>query len=358
MGGGAERVLVGLVRSFKAEGHDCCVVALTPPYDLAGELISAGIEFHPLDLGSPLEAPRALWRLKRISDAFRPDVLWGHLLYGNLYSAWLTLWPGRARCVWTLHSRLHLDAAGASWKTRFRLALEGWTGRLLADSFVSVSAATAASHKDLHGWDGIRVIHNGVEAPSAARDVVMPPRNGSPMSIVVPARLVRDKGQHVLLDALASPALAGTPVRCDFVGEGPLRGELESLAASLGLADRVRFLGVLPHDSLLDMFAKSDAVVLPSLREPFGIAAAEAMSLGTPTLVTRVDGLIELAGADEGALTVEPGDPAALAVGIRSILKDPALRERLRESGPRRVRERFSLESQSKKWLAHFEALR
>jgi len=70
---------------------------------------------------------------------------------------------------------------------------------------------------------------------------------------------------------------------------------------------------LLRYDQLFPLIQSADDVVIPSLREPFGIAAAEAMLLGVPVVLTRVDGLIELVGDSEGALMASPGDARSLA---------------------------------------------
>ena len=84
----------------------------------------------------------------------------------------------------------------------------------------------------------------------------------------------------------------------------PLLDRLRARAAELGLTEAVEFAPPMPHDQLFSLMQAADAVVIPSLREPFGIAAAEAMLLGVPVVLTRVDGFVELVGDSEGALMV------------------------------------------------------
>lgn len=81
---------------------------------------------------------------------------------------------------------------------------------------------------------------------------------------------------------------------CGFVT--PFLGQLRARAAELGLVGAVEFAPPMLHDQLFPLIQAADAVVIPSLREPFGIAAAEAMLLGTPVVLTRVDGFVELGG--------------------------------------------------------------
>lgn len=98
------------------------------------------------------------------------------------------------------------------------------------------------------------------------------------------------------------------------------------------------------------MMQACDAVVLPSRREPFGIAAAESMALGIPTIVSAVDGLLDLAGDGDAALLVPPDDARALADALWRLHGDPGLRDRLSAAGSRRVRERFSASAAGGAW--------
>ena len=129
--------------------------------------------------------------------------------------------------------------------------------------------------------------------------------------IVTSSRFIPKKGHLVLLDALdildREKSWLPKLVACGFVT--PFLDQLRARTAELGLVGAVEFVPPMPHDQLFPLIQAADAVVIPSLREPFGIAAAEAMLLGTPVVLTRVDGFVELVGESEGALMVPPGDP-------------------------------------------------
>jgi glycosyltransferase involved in cell wall biosynthesis len=157
-------------------------------------------------------------------------------------------------------------------------------------------------------------------------------RAGGPIVGTVCRLVEPKKGLHVLLRAMASLKEGGNHPHCQLliVGEGPAREALEALSRHLGLSHCTVFAGarrdiprILP---LLDLF------VLPSLYEGFGIAILEAMAAEKPVVATAVGGIPEFVVPDETGLLVEPGNAAALADGIGSLLRNP---ERARQMGIR-----------------------
>jgi len=154
---------------------------------------------------------------------------------------------------------------------------------------------------------------------------------------------VRRKGHDVLLAALAElarPAHGGLRPRLWIAGDGEERDELEQQARSLGLGERVSFLGV--RDDVGDLLAAADLCVLPSRQEGLGVAALEAMAAGRPVVASKVGGL---AGAVEDGLCgllVPPEEPAALAAALARVLGDAALSARLSAGGRARVERHYS----------------
>jgi teichuronic acid biosynthesis glycosyltransferase TuaC len=106
-----------------------------------------------------------------------------------------------------------------------------------------------------------------------------------------------------------------------LAGDGPLRPSLESLAAELGIADRVHFVGVQSRAEVAALMARAVALVLPSLSEGWGVVVAEALACGTPVVASRVGGIPEIVGSDDGGILVAPGDEDALAAGLVEIAR-------------------------------------
>jgi glycosyltransferase involved in cell wall biosynthesis len=163
--------------------------------------------------------------------------------------------------------------------------------------------------------------------------------------LVFAGRLTAQKSLDVAVRAVA----AAEGVQLVIAGEGPDREPLELLAAEVGAADRVRFLGPLSREDVLDLFAAADAAILSSSWENAPHTVVEALSLGTPVLATATGGVAEVVRHEENGLLVGPDDPEALGAAIGRYFDDDDLRERLRaaaapsvaEYAPERVFERL-----------------
>jgi glycosyltransferase involved in cell wall biosynthesis len=160
-----------------------------------------------------------------------------------------------------------------------------------------------------------------------------------PRHIVSLGRLVGYKGYDVLLRAMQSIDGEAT-----IIGEGPLLTELQGLARTLGVADRVHFPGRLPRSAIKQLFHAAQVFAFPSVTEAeaFGIVQIEAMASGLPIVNTSLATTVPLvARHDCEALTVAPGDAQALAQALNRILDEPALAQRLGTAGLDRALNEF-----------------
>lgn len=192
-------------------------------------------------------------------------------------------------------------------------------------------------------FDGrrVHVVPYFTDLPPAVTDV--PPGR---TRLFCAARLVPEKGLHLLLDALRRVPGAELTI----AGDGPERARLKGLAALGGLADRVAFTGWLEPDAVARAIAASTAVVVPSLwPEPFGITGIEAMAHARPVIAFDVGGVREWLVDRETGLAVAPGDAAGLAAAIERI-GDRELATRLGRRGRACVETRFTAR-------AHVDAL-
>ena len=157
-------------------------------------------------------------------------------------------------------------------------------------------------------------------------------------------RIVPEKGIGILLRAAAQ--LDGD-WRLRLVGGGSARGETESLARSLGISEKVAFIGQLPSTDLPDQYRKLDALVLPSLTRPnwkeqFGRVLVEAMAGGVPVIGSDSGAIPGVIG--DAGLIVPEGDVEALAAALRDLREMPALRSELIERGRARFLAHFTHE--------------
>ncbi|WP_156679068.1 glycosyltransferase [Sphingomonas profundi] len=169
--------------------------------------------------------------------------------------------------------------------------------------------------------DRIRVHHTGVDpglfhprdraAEKAALGVAGP-------LLVSIGYLIERKGQRLAIEAI--PAIPGATLL--IVGDGPAKAELEAGIAALGLGDRVRMLGPLPHAALPPLLAAADIMVLPSSSEGLANVWVEALACGTPVITADVGGAREVVNRPAAGRLV-PLDPAAIAAAANGILRDP-----------------------------------
>jgi glycosyltransferase involved in cell wall biosynthesis len=202
------------------------------------------------------------------------------------------------------------------------------------DWHVAVSVSVARSLREKLHVDSrtITVVPNGVPLGAAVDTSVQ----NTPPVVVTTAQLRAHKGHEYLLEAAAELP----DVRFLFVGEGPERERLESLARSLGVDDRVDFLGF--RSDVRELLLRSDLFVLPSLDEGLPLSVLEAMTVGKPVVATSAGGTDEAVEDGVTGIVVEPRDVKALAAAIRAVLGDPALAARMGAAGRARVESRFS----------------
>ncbi len=142
-------------------------------------------------------------------------------------------------------------------------------------------------------------------------------------------RMVTEKGVQVLLEAAPKILFRYNNVRFLIAGKGPVLEHLRQRAHDLRLGDRVRFLGFIPDEERNELFRVADVAVFPSLYEPFGIVALEAMAAETPVVVSDVGGLADVVQHGHNGRKAIPGDSASLAAQVLDILTNPEEAERL-----------------------------
>jgi glycogen(starch) synthase len=148
--------------------------------------------------------------------------------------------------------------------------------------------------------------------------------------IVLVGRLVYEKGFQLALEALPGLVERLGNVRFLVAGSGTHEAELRRQAAALGLDEHGTFLGWIGDDVLHSLYRIADLCVVPSLYEPFGLVALEAMASGCPCIVADTGGLREIVPEDDRVgLRFNGGDAEHLEAMVERLLTDDALRERL-----------------------------
>ncbi len=208
-------------------------------------------------------------------------------------------------------------------------------------------------------WQKIRVIRCGLDARwqrAAERPQPRPPANGS-LRLLAVGRLEREKGQALLLDALAQLRAGGLVLELTLVGDGSAREKLVERARDLDLEDLVTFVGKAGQDTIQAHYAAADLFCLPSLGEGVPVVLMEAMAMGVPVVATRVGGVAELVEDGRSGRVVSPGSAEVLATALAELAADPERRARMAAAGRERVLEGFSIERAANLLFGEFSSL-
>ncbi len=147
--------------------------------------------------------------------------------------------------------------------------------------------------------------------------------------VLLVGRLVYEKGFQLALDAMPQVIRRSGRVRFLVAGSGTHEAELRKQARRLGLDKHGTFMGWIGDDMLHSLYRIADLCVVPSIYEPFGLVALEAMASGCPCIVANTGGLREVVPNADVGLRFTSRNPRALAAMMQRVLDDPALRERL-----------------------------
>jgi glycosyltransferase involved in cell wall biosynthesis len=306
-----------------------------------------GVGFTAVEVADRPRLPgdlRTIGRLRRLFRAWRPDVVHAHGLRAGALAAIAVAFSrtaagnkqGRPALVVTVHNA---PPAGGVTGAIYRV-LELIVARN-ADSVLCVSAdledrmRAAGAHRVGHALVPAAPVSLTADVSAETRAALRAEFGAGPGQAIVLAagRLAAQKGFGLLLDAAAEWGDIRPAPLLVIAGQGPLAGELQARAASLGLT--VRFVG--HRGDLPALLAAADVFVLPSVWEGQALILQEALRAGVPVVATRVGGNPELTGED-AAILVPPGDAQRLAEAVRAVLGDPALAARLREAAAARAR--------------------
>jgi glycosyltransferase involved in cell wall biosynthesis len=340
VGGSAENTVISATRMPKAEFISSLISGHTvdPPPRLAKTLRDAEVPFFEVPhLRRPVGFAndcRALWQVWRLIRRLRPDIVHTHSSKAGFIGRLAARLAGTPHILYTPHGHIFQGYFSAS-VTRSFVLLERLAARW-TDRIITLTDAEADQHLALGiGRPGqFATIPSGIDldAVVAAAPAHLVP-DGQAIGAV--ARLAPIKGHVHLLDAAPEILRQSPAARFVFVGDGETRSALEAQARRLGVGDRVLFTGF--RDDVPSLLAGMDVVVLPSLNEGMGRVLVMAMALAKPIVATRVGGVPELLADGAAGRLVPPGDAAALANAICSLLRNPGEATALGEAGRRRA---------------------
>lgn len=335
--GGAELLMHQSCLELRRRGHR--VVPVGPEHGegwLSARLAASGFGRRTFSLRGPVD-PFALRRLVRDLRADRVDAIHSHEFTMGVYGCASARFLGVPHVV-TMHGDQGVTAA---WRRRAALR---WAFRR-SHAAVAVSDHTRRAMEARLGLpDGsMRVVHNGIPAPSGRRDPVRCELGLDPASVLVLAvgSLRPNKAHGLLIEALAG-AEAAVPWQLAIAGQGPEREPLLRAARERGLGDRVHLLG--QRDDIDDVHAAADVFVMPSHAEGLPLALLEAMFSGSAIVASDVGGMPEAVRHEREGLLVPAGDVDALRRALERLLAEPDLRSRLAAAARDRAQARFRIE--------------
>jgi glycosyltransferase involved in cell wall biosynthesis len=309
--GGAEAFFERLVPALAAAGE--AVLAVTRrDSGRRARLQAAGITPTELRFGQPLDMTTGPCLAAALAR-FRPDVVVSWMNRASRFAGRARRQPG---VRWTLVGRL-----GGYYDLRHYRHCDHLVGN---------------TH-DIHGWlvqqgwPAARAHHlpNFVPDFAGAAPAALPVPPGAPRLLAM-GRLHPNKGFDIALRALA---LLPAPAHLALAGEGPERPRLMALAAALGIADRVAFLGW--REDAAALLAACDLFLCPSRHEPLGNVVLEAWSAERPVIAAASQGPCELIREGETGILVPRDAPQPLAAAILALLADPARGRTLAAAGRR-----------------------
>ena len=201
-------------------------------------------------------------------------------------------------------------------------------------------------------WDRLKVVHCAIE-PAAFDDPA--PLPGGPLRLVCIGRFAEQKGQIMLIRAMARLRDSLPDIHLSLVGDGDMRPALESAIAQRGLGDRITLTGWLPEDGVRAELVAAHALVLPSFAEGLPMVAMEAMAAARPVIATWVAGIPELVQPGRTGWLVPAGDAAALADAVADLAATPPERlAAMGRAGRERVLRRHDADTEAGKLAALF----
>ena len=338
--GGAQRgMLLGLPR-FEKDQYRHIVCSIMDRMQMASQFRDAGIEVCSLGLSRKADVHVAL-RLRALLKELRPDILHTYLLHGNILGRLV----GRLVGVPVIIGSERTIGQARLWG---RLATR-LTNPLTDAVEVNSETGGDSAEKDLGvPREKIELVRSGLDLSAfevvTTRDLL---RSGLGVDaghhlVVYMGRLRPVKGVEYGIRAFASALKQRPDIHMAIAGEGEQSEYLKSLAAKLGVADRVSFLGV--RNDVPELLAAADSVVLPSLNEGFPRTAIEAMAAAKPVVATNVGGTPEAVIDGATGILMPPKDIEALSAAIVRLVDDPELQARMGSAGRERAVKNYSIE--------------
>lgn len=321
-------------------------------HPLVDALNHRGLPVHPIEDRGGV-GPDLVRRVVELLDRLEIDVLHTSEFRSNVLGL-LCRRQRPVRLVSTAHGWITNDLRGHLYTL---------ADRALLRRFDRVILVSHAMRRRLARWwvpdERVRVVHNALMTESYGQDVAdvlrAVVRPDGPIRLLNVGRLSPEKGQALLLEVVAALSRDFPRLQLSFAGTGPLEVPLMRLAADLGIAGRVEFLGYVAD--MPSLYARASLVVQSSFTEGLPNVMLEAAYLGVPVVATDVGGTREVIEHGVSGWLVKPRSRPALAAGLRRYLESPAEFVAMAQAGRTRVEQQFTFARRTDAQMRVYEEL-
>ena len=316
--GGAEMQVFHLATGLQSRGWNVKVVAMLSGGSMAGEFQEADITPHELGMRRGVPDPRAILRLRKIIREFHPEIVHSHMVHANLLARLTRLVCPMPALVNTAHS----ITEGGRW-TEIAYRLTDWLSDMT--TIICVAGAQRYLQNGSVSKERLRVVVNGLPVesfrPNQACRLATRKRLGiqEEFAWLAVGRLDSPKDYPNLINAVAR--IPSRRFLFLIAGDGPMRLQIEKLAAERKVLDRVRFLGI--RKDIPELMAAADGYVMSSAWEGLPMVLLEAAASGLPIVATNVGGNGEVVRDGLSGFLVPPSDSESLAKALQRMENTP-----------------------------------
>jgi glycosyltransferase involved in cell wall biosynthesis len=336
--GGAEVLVAQLCRIQLASGHQVSVCAYSRLGSVGEMLRAEGVEIYVPGEAHPATT---MFRYFRHFRTLKPDVVHCHNVAPTLQAALAARLAG-AKCVVSTRHSLVAPPYDIAEEVKYGVmaAFCHWIAGICEATCTNLRGAPLAHRSKI-----VRV-YNGA---TAIQPVPFDALGKRGFTLVFVGRLAAVKSLQTLIQAVSIAAKQLPELEFWVVGDGPVRAELEALAAELGVADRLRFWG--QRLDTAQFFSAADCFAMSSVSEGLPMSLLQAMSIGIPAIVTDVGGMAEVVRLSGAGLLAPVGDSVAMAEAIFALASDPQLRAEFCRRAKESYRAEFTLERMEAAYL-------
>ena len=354
--GGAEKVLLSFIRKLDRDKYNVMVAYMKGEGKLVEDFREAGVKVFNLKMRNRADLG-AVIRLYRLLKRENIQLLHTHLIQADICGFLAGKMAGIPIIISTKHNPDEF---------RKKFSIPVWLDGIFANHSDRIIAVSYAVKDFLINWEKISkdkftVIHNGIDLEEFNINIDISKKkrqlgiNLSSKVLGSIGRFNEQKGYKFLLKAI-SEILENVPdVRFIFVGDGPLRRELEKMTRELKVDQNVIFTGI--RRDIPEIFSIMDVFIMPSIFEGLPLILLEAMAMGKPVIASRVGGIPEIVRHEVTGILVEPANPSAIANSIVKLLKDPVGAKRIGDSGREEVKRRFTIDTMTEKIEALYNGI-